>query len=153
MAQDAFWILPSSSPLKCTSPSDVYLLLKSSDFISHDLSRDSVFEGCDYSEPLSYDIELVLRKWYQIDRSRELRCFARQDILLGMYFLCPRFLTHIVAGISQRDTNYFDFWNDTQTQKFVTTTVKEFWETHIKGKWDGEGNCELRIITVVKFSY
>lgn len=43
--QDAAWMLPSSSPLKCTSPADVYLLLKSSDFISHDLNRDLVFDG------------------------------------------------------------------------------------------------------------
>lgn len=64
------------------SPADVYLLLKSSDFVQHDLSREHVFDGCE-SKPPSYDLELVLRKWYPVDRSRELRCFVRQEKLLG----------------------------------------------------------------------
>lgn len=75
-------MLPASSPLKCMSPADVYLLLKSSDFVQHDLSPDHVFDGCE-SRPSDYDLELVLRKWYPVDRSRELRCFVRQERLLG----------------------------------------------------------------------
>ena len=82
--QDASWILPPSSPLKCTSPADVYLLLKSSDFITHDIDTESVFEGCDDSLPQgAYQLELVLRRWYPIDRSRELRCFVRSRLLIG----------------------------------------------------------------------
>ena len=37
----------ASSPLKCMSPADVYLLLKSSDFVQHDLDPALVFNGCD----------------------------------------------------------------------------------------------------------
>ena len=89
--QDASWVLPSSSPLKCTSPADIYLLLKSSDFISHDLSVENVFNDClpttSSSSPHpswpEYHLELVLRKWYPVDTSRELRCFVRQNRLLG----------------------------------------------------------------------
>jgi len=86
--QDAAWLLPASSPLKCTSPADVYLLLKSSDFINHDLDTDVVFEGCqmDADSPPKYDLELVLRKWYPVDRGRELRCFVRGDELIGGRF-------------------------------------------------------------------
>lgn len=80
-------MLPASSPLKCVSPADVYLLLKSSDFVQHDLSPDHVFDGCE-SRPPSYDLELVLRKWYPVDRSRELRCFVRQERLLGKSLGC-----------------------------------------------------------------
>ena len=85
-------MLAASSPLKCTSPADVYLLLKSSDFIQHDLSTQHVFEGCipDYPSSVQeestqdqYELELVLRRWYPVDRSRELRCFVRQEMLLG----------------------------------------------------------------------
>ncbi|KAF8158343.1 D123-domain-containing protein [Crassisporium funariophilum] len=119
--KDASWLLPASSPLKCTSPADVYLLLKSSDFINHDLSTESVFEGCqlDDTSP-TYELELVLRKWYSIDRSRELRCFVRGNHLIG---------------ISQRDTNFYDFWNDSSTQSNVVTAVKNFWQHNIKPKW------------------
>ncbi|KAI0670952.1 D123-domain-containing protein [Trametes maxima] len=126
--RDAAWMLPASSPLKCTSPADVYLLLKSSDFIQHDLSPDLVFEGCEpayHSAPDTdassiYELELVLRKWYPVDRARELRCFVRQENLIG---------------ISQRDPNYYDFWNEPATQAKVVAAVTTFWETHIKGKW------------------
>jgi len=121
--KDASWILPASSPLKCTSPADIYLLLKSSDFVSHDLNQEAVFEGCGLSTASDsvpmYELELVLRKWYPVDRSRELRCFVRQEILLG---------------ISQRDPNYYEYLNEPSTQEKVTAAVKKFWETNIKGK-------------------
>lgn len=90
--QDAAWVLPASSPLRCTAPADVYLLLKSSDFVSHDLNPDTVFENCEIptvvpsgvpSTPSHYELELVLRKWYPIDRGREFRCFVRQEIFIG----------------------------------------------------------------------
>lgn len=75
-------MLPVTSPLRCTSPADVYLLLKSSDFISHDLDPEAVFQYCK-ERPQGYELELVLRKWYPVDRVREFRCFVRQEMLLG----------------------------------------------------------------------
>lgn len=122
--------MPSSpSPLRCTSPADVYILLKSSDFIVHDLSAESVFEGCTSSTSTStnvnvnvggdensnddndddlvddddrdqdrdrdrdqvssssssYKLELVLRKWFAIDPSREMRAFVREGVLVGAF--------------------------------------------------------------------
>lgn len=76
--------------MKCTSPSDIYMLLKSSDFVLHDLDRDQLFEDCDTAdeETLEYELELILRKWHPVDRSRELRCFVRREKLLGT-FLYP----------------------------------------------------------------
>ena len=72
-----------SSPLRCTCPADVYLLLKSSDFISHDLDPEATFQYCE-GRPKAYELELVLRKWYPVDRVREFRCFVRQEVLLGI---------------------------------------------------------------------
>lgn len=90
--RDAAWMLPASSPLKCTTPADVYLLLKSSDFIAHDLSPALVFAGCPDSPAAStYTLELILRKWYPVDRSRELRCFVRHSRLLGKPYVVYRF--------------------------------------------------------------
>lgn len=124
--KDASWLLPSSSPLKCTSPSDVYMLLKSSDFIAHDLSDDSVFEGCTAEDQAvegnGYTLELVLRKWYAVDRSREMRCFVRDNILLG---------------ISQRDDNYYDFLNDHNMQANITSAIEAHWTTEVKPRWTG----------------
>ena len=86
-------------PLKCQTPADVYLLLKSSDFIAHDL--DHAFEGCcddglaesignfeikeQDSSPLrrGFEFELVLKKWFDMPKSQEWRCFVRDDTLIG----------------------------------------------------------------------
>ncbi len=85
-------MLPASSPLKCMSPADVYLLLKSSAFVQHDLDPELVFDGCDPAHdpqaPTPYELELVLRKWYPVDRARELRCFVRQEALIGASVRC-----------------------------------------------------------------
>ncbi|KAF9472513.1 cytoplasmic protein [Pholiota conissans] len=126
--RDAAWLLPASSPLKCFTPADVYLLLKSSDFITHDLSLERV-EGTEEvgrkSKP-AYELELVLRKWYSVDRGREVRCFVRDGVLLG---------------ISQRDTNFYEFWNVPETQQRVTTAVQDFWKEHIVPNWSGQPDC------------
>lgn len=82
-------MLPASSPMKCVSPSDIYLLLKSSDFVLHDLDPERVFDGVDSPPSPSshpYELELVLRKWYPVDRSRELRCFVRREVLIGIWY-------------------------------------------------------------------
>ncbi|TFK28008.1 cytoplasmic protein [Coprinopsis marcescibilis] len=117
--RDAAWVLAAGSPLKCTTPADVYLLLKSSDFIMHDLERATVFEGCegDESSWSPYELELVLRKWYPINPSREVRCFVRNGKLVG---------------ISQRDTNYYDFLNVSETQDVIRSSVMRLWEEKIK---------------------
>lgn len=143
-------MLPASSPLKCMSPSDIYMLLKSSDFILHDLNKAELFDDCDVApgEDLpSYELELVLRKWYPVDRSRELRCFVRRELLLGTSFFSNDRLTPCSypcePGISQRDPNYYDFWNDSDTQRKVLAAVTTFWEENIKGKWEAtRGECK-----------
>lgn len=101
--QDAAWMLPGQN-LKCQTPADVYLLLKSSDFISHDLDR--AFDDCIDYEPTSpslaglsldeeegerrrrrrWSFELVLKKWFDMPRSQEWRCFVRENRLLGAFF-------------------------------------------------------------------
>lgn len=70
--------------LKCVNPNEVYLLLKSSDFVTHDL--DYPYEGCEdvpESETSSIQYHLVLKKWFDMPRSHEFRCFVKQRQLLG----------------------------------------------------------------------
>lgn len=123
--------------LKCQCPADVYLLLKSSDFISHDL--DHAFDECIDYEPEKeegpvdeaatsppppddlaqlaaqlalqeqdtsatdssdddeafvpptrrrkspYEFELVLKKWFDMPKSQEWRCFVKDRELVGAF--------------------------------------------------------------------
>lgn len=108
--KDATWISATNS-MACTTPNDIYLLLKSSDFITHDLEQ--VFDDCedeseDESESVGEDEEsavdgslskipyhLSLRKTIPaFNPALEIRCFVRSRNLLCM---------------CQRDLNHFDF--------------------------------------------
>ena len=99
---------------------DVYILLKSSDFVSHDLDEEQVFRGCDDdayaqtpgqnhnggdSQP-QYSLELVLRKWYHVDPSRELRCFVRGVRFIGKGVYSILIYTHANHSLSQKNSDH-----------------------------------------------
>jgi len=109
------------------------LLLKSSDFVLHDLDPSLAFEGSTEStasnglipptsHPIHHVLELVLKKWYPIDRGREFRCFVRSEILLA---------------ISQRDPNYYPSLNESGTKESILHSITVFWLQHIRGKFPG----------------
>jgi len=81
--RDATWI--NNGTLKCETPGDVYLLLKSSDFCMHDLLH--ALDGVDASslvipsEKKTVEYELVLRKWCNLWASMEFRCFVAKHKL------------------------------------------------------------------------
>lgn len=87
--QDATWISPSNS-MKCVTVNDVYLLLKSSDYIAHDLTRFDELGGV----PEDFSFELVLRKWVNVNPALEFRCFVKDRELIA---------------VTQRDQNYYEF--------------------------------------------
>ena len=101
--KDATWISALNS-MECRSANDIYLLLKSSDFITHDLEH--AFDDCvdDKGTPLDPESKseatsklpyyLVLRKYFQLNPSLEFRCFVRKRRLLA---------------VCQRDLNHFEF--------------------------------------------
>lgn len=89
--KDATWISPTND-MECRTANEVYLLLKSSDFITHDLEQ--AFDGCVDEESASIPYVLVLRKSFNLNPSLEFRCFVRNRILIA---------------ISQREMNYFSF--------------------------------------------
>ncbi|KAH7105045.1 D123-domain-containing protein [Auriculariales sp. MPI-PUGE-AT-0066] len=128
--KDARWISPSP-PLRCLSPADVYLLIKSSDFVSHGIDAATAFEACIDNDATvnphsaSHDglpLELVLKKYYVMQESREVRCFVRRNILVA---------------ISQRDPNYYEFWNEDATQTKIRQTVAELFQREIQQRWEG----------------
>lgn len=208
-------MLPGQN-LKCQTPADVYLLLKSSDFISHDL--DHAFEDCvDFPIPSPsaaaprdsnarvervaeglaavdlgtntaatseegqvsearprdssagtttttrpFEFELVLKKWFDMPKSQEWRCFVRQDRLLGesrvlhkspvasersVCLAAPKQNAHLSrpllrlfsislrmgnAGISQRDTTLYDFLQPEQARTEIRDLIRRFWEESIR---------------------
>ncbi|CAF9911586.1 MAG: hypothetical protein HETSPECPRED_000388 [Heterodermia speciosa] len=101
--KDATWIAATNS-MECRTANDVYLLLKSSDFITHDLEQ--AYDGCEEEEEEEGDgiedsrteqipYHLVLRQTIPaLVTSLELRCFVR-----GRELLC----------VCQRDLNHYAF--------------------------------------------
>ncbi len=95
--KDATWISPHQNTIKCTSPNDVYLLLKSSNFITYDL--DHAFDDCTPTtnstvNQTPFKPVLVLRSYFNPHTAMEFRCFVKHRNLVA---------------ISQRDLNYFEF--------------------------------------------
>lgn len=90
--KDATWISPTND-MECRTANEIYLLLKSSDFVTHDLEQ--AFDGCEGDEEAaSIPYVLVLRKSFNLNPSVEFRCFVRNRSLIA---------------VSQREMNYFDF--------------------------------------------
>jgi len=105
--KDAVWISPHQNTIKCTCPNDIYLLLKSSNFITYDLEH--AFDDCTPTQLLStssgattasgaalssFKPVLVLRSYFNPHTAMEFRCFVKHRNLVG---------------ISQRDLNYYEF--------------------------------------------
>lgn len=112
--RDAQWILSESKLLKCTTVADVFLVLKSSQFIVHDLENAyaNVMDNGEKVKPV-----LVCRKWYDLEQSMEFRCFVKSGNLVA---------------ISQRNTlQYFEFLKN-ERYSFIETLLKEFWNEYIR---------------------
>ncbi|CAD6499773.1 BgTH12-03881 [Blumeria graminis f. sp. triticale] len=110
--KDATWISMKKNSMECSSPNDIYLLLKSSDFITHDLEH--AFDDTTNPQEIGQeDINyiLVLRKWFQVNPACEFRCFVRERKLIG---------------ICQRDLNHFSFLFAIRDK--IRDKIKEFFE-------------------------
>ncbi|TWW64458.1 Cell division cycle protein 123 -like protein [Takifugu flavidus] len=80
--RDANWIALNSS-LQCHSLSDIFLLFKSSDFITHDLTQPFLLCSDQDSPDPAINYELVLRKWSELIPGGEFRCFVKENKLIG----------------------------------------------------------------------
>lgn len=97
--KDAAWI-SSMGNLRCTSFSEIVLLLKSSDSVVHDLCHayDSCGDDKNGSRPLSFF--LALRKWYpSLKPEMEFRCFVHDKLLVG---ICQREVTNFYPTLVER---------------------------------------------------
>ncbi|KAF8978527.1 hypothetical protein BGZ52_005924 [Haplosporangium bisporale] len=121
--RDASWIATTNT-LKCHNAADIFLLLKSSDFIAHDLAHayedcsDEAGEAGSGIRSRPENVVLILRKWFDLAPSMEFRCFVRDNKLIG---------------ISQRDMTFYDFLKDIREE--LEEKIVDFFEERIQGKF------------------
>ena len=119
--KDASWISLDST-LKCNTANDIFLLLKASDFISHDLNYPYEYANVS-SHPDQY--YLVLKKWCDLFPSMEFRCFVRNQCIIG---------------ICQRDTsNYYDFLHEYKDE--FLQRIMDFYDSKVKETFP-DSNCK-----------
>ena len=102
--------------MECSTPNDIYLLFKSSDFVTHDLEHafdDCVVDATIRTEDIQY--VLVLRKWFKVNPSCEFRCFVRNRRIIG---------------ICQRDLNHFEFLFPLRDQ--IRDEILEYFDSVLK---------------------
>jgi len=120
--KDASWIACNNT-LKCIDPGDVYLLLKSSEFITHDLTQPFVHcsdcEAAQSDPAYKIDYKLVLRRWHELNPGGEFRCFVKNKQIIG---------------ITQRHcANHYDFI--APHRKAITEDILNFYNRAIKAKF------------------
>lgn len=121
--KDATWM--NANTMECRTPNDVYLLLKSSDFVTFDLEH--AFQDCEDSPDSSLTVDdipfhLVLRKSVTTyNPSVEFRCFVRERKLL-----C----------ICQRDLNHYEFLEKMEGK--LRSLIKEFFDVRLRDTFDDE---------------
>ncbi|KAL8906249.1 MAG: hypothetical protein Q9171_006354 [Xanthocarpia ochracea] len=125
--KDATWINATNS-MECRTANDVYLLLKSSDFVTHDLEQ--VFDDCTPISPSSspstnedtIPYHLILRKTIPaLVPSLEFRCFVRSRTLVCM---------------CQRDLNHYDFLPGLIPT--LQPLIQKFFEEHLEKTFEDE---------------
>lgn len=118
--KDATWISATNS-MECRTPNDIYLLLKSSDFVTYDLEQ--AFDGCEDQEQIEIPYHLVLRKHVLLHVSLEFRCFVRQRRLVG---------------ICQRDLNHYDFLFKDDMQDRLQKQIQSFFDEKLRDTFPDE---------------
>uniref|UniRef100_A0A8C2DHI7 Translation initiation factor eIF2 assembly protein n=1 Tax=Cyprinus carpio TaxID=7962 RepID=A0A8C2DHI7_CYPCA len=118
--RDANWIALNSS-LQCQSLCDIFLLFKSSDFITHDLTQPFLHCSDDSPDP-TIKYELVLRKWSELIPGAEFRCFVKENKIIA---------------ISQRDyTQHYQ--HIAKQEDSISSAILEFFRDHIQYQFPDE---------------
>ncbi|KAI8814306.1 D123-domain-containing protein [Cladochytrium replicatum] len=143
--KDAVWMTGGS--IKCNNVPDIFLLLKSSDFVTHDLSEPYEYCTAPNSQTRANEraeaYELVLRKWVDFAPSLEFRCFVR---------------SRSVTAISQRDiASFYSFLLDNSHK--IQQSIERFYEQHILGKFPDDNvvfdvllSQSYRKVTLIDFN-
>lgn len=123
--KDAAWISPHQNTVKCTTPNDIYLLLKSSNFITHDLEHafdgtvttpSSLHQKASTTVPdLGFQPVLVLRSFFTPHQALEFRCFVKQRNLVA---------------VAQRDLNHYNFLLNLRPA--IVARVKDLFDSKLR---------------------
>lgn len=154
--RDAAWILPGQT-LRCTTPADVYLLLKSSDFVAKDVEQAKELSKATDSSTTSFSsthgdvsgalrprpssswrLNLILKRHFaSLNPSHEFRCFVR-----GGQF---------IAACQRDGSTFYDFLQPLSVKQEIRTKLRDFWVANLKDKlvledasdYDGEPATSL----------
>ena len=118
--KDAQWM---SGTLKCSSPAEVFTLLKASDFVSHDLCH--AFDHCGVNSVKRPDVfTLVLRRWHSLHESSEFRAFVTKKELVA---------------ISQRQTGcFFEHLVDSEEVEAIHAVIADFFRQKLRSRFSLE---------------
>ncbi|KAJ1657862.1 hypothetical protein IWQ61_002806 [Dispira simplex] len=119
---DAVWITATNT-LKCTTPEDIFLLLKSSDRVHEDLNRpyrEVMSTSGDvpalHDQPLKdAQTQLILRQWANLNPSLEFRCFIQNKQ---------------IKAITQIDLNHFAFL--TTDEPTIRKAILTFYHNQVR---------------------
>ena len=129
---DADWIRHQA--LKCSSPSDIYLLLKASDRIIFDIEH--MVQSVQGGPPTLDPVTLILRTWVDIQPSMEFRCFVFHQRLVG---------------ICQRECNtYFPFLK--QKKGSVRIEISSFFQSTIYPRFPLD-SCKIPSTSLIDSSF
>lgn len=134
--RDAAWMGLGHS-LKCESLSQIWLLLKSSEFIVHDLTQP--FKDCSDDGDLEHqnvNYVLALKKWSgDVNPATEFRCFIRNRQLIA---------------VEQRDTsNYYS--HICEEKHDIIRDIKSFFNEHVKDKLvENSGGVENIVMDIAR---
>ncbi|KAJ2747579.1 hypothetical protein GGI20_000404 [Coemansia sp. BCRC 34301] len=118
--KDASWMAMGNT-LECRNPSDIYVLLKSSDKVSGDLINGRYMSKDELGE---IEPELVLREWCNLVPSMEFRCFVKDNRLVA---------------ISQIDYEHYEFLEDMRDE--IEAKLRVFFDEHVKEKFPSDSYC------------
>ena len=131
--RDASWMGLANS-LKCTTLSEIMLLLKSSEFVIHDLTQP--YKDCDDQDNLTKDDKsyvMVLRRWSDgLNPGSEFRCFVKNNRLFAA---------------CQRDNNQH-YTHIKDERQSIMRDIQTFYDEHISSKLsnsDTREKCVLKL--------
>ncbi|PWN40529.1 D123-domain-containing protein [Ceraceosorus guamensis] len=153
---DAAWIVAGST-LRCTTPADVYLLLKSSDFVANDTEQAKLLYDAqstagksavaisstdshreDTSAPAAQD-ELEIATMSSGGATLEPMKNVPAGLVLKKWFDMPpshEYRCFVRAanliGISQRDNVFYSHLQDVSTQQTIRAQLVDFYETYLR---------------------